>query len=586
MSVISGKEYLLDKIFSGDFAYTIPAGQRPYSWEEEHAEVLFDNLYDFFCDNPPTDNADNDNYYFLGSIVITKKDKNPNSEVIDGQQRLITLTILFSVIAGYLDGNFQSNWYNRIWETGDPFSPNPVVAPRLKIRFKDQAFFEDKIQRRISGGNKLSELKNFVKDTTDLPEESQMHIRANCGVLIKKMDDTFSVNGQIDVNRLIEFCKFLMSRCYIVVVATDNNDTSYRVFTIINTTGMDLLPTDVLKASVIGKISPKSQQNYADKWEDLETDATRQGFRDMFAHIRMIYSKKKAQGSLLKEFDQFVMPKVENAAKLSNTNPAVYLIDKILTPYTMEYKKIKNPGVPLTNDDVNYYLMWLNKLDNDDWVPATMKFFADKSDPDYRLWFAKKMERLSAYMHITSYTINERILRYEKIFNEMEEKPAHSLAKPLKSIELDDDEKKDFLNALDGEIYRLTPRRRSYVILRLDSFVATGQVLNYNPKILSIEHVLPQTVDENSQWAKWWKNPDEREKWIHKIANLVPLTRRKNSSAQNFDFATKKTSYFSKGGTISYPLTTQVVNEKDWKPSTVEARQKNLLDTFKKNWEL
>ena len=100
-------------------------------------------------------------------------------------------------------------------------------------------------------------------------------------------------------------------------------------------------------------------------------------------------------------------------------------------------------------------------------------------------------------------------------------------------------------DALNGEIYTLTARRRNYIILRLDSFVAEGLVLNYNPRVLSIEHVLPQTVESGSQWEGLWTEADIQF-WTHRIANLVPLTRRKNSAAQNFDFDKKKTTYFTK----------------------------------------
>lgn len=587
MSVITGKEYLLKDIFSDAFSYKIPAGQRPYSWEERQAEDLFDDLYDFFINNPPTANPAADNYYFLGSIVITKQKNIPDSEVTDGQQRLVTLTILLATIAANSVGPDQTDIYEFIWAKGNKIS-GIAASPRLTIRGKDQQFFEDNIQRKILDAAKLRAMENFVSRTDILDTEAKIKIRANCGVFLKKIKDTFGKNA----DDLSKFVSFLMTRCNLVVVITDDSDSSYRVFTVINARGMDLSPVDLIKANVIGQMPLSEQNKYADKWEDLEIQAKRQGFGDVFSHLRMIYVKKKAQGTLLKEFNNFVIPEIKKAAAAAKKHPSMYIIDDLLEPYVKAYVTIKNQNYSSTNPavdaEINNFLMWLNKIDNDDWIPSTMKFFMEKSgDPNYLRWFVQKMERLSAYMHITSYSINQRILRYEKVLNEMEKNPNHNLANPLKSIELDDNEKKDFLNELNGDIYRLTARRRSYVILRLDSFVAAGQNSNYNPAILSIEHVLPQTVAQGSQWEYWWPNPDERDNWLHKIANLVPLTRRHNSAAQNHDFSKKKTDYFkNKNGTISYPLTTQVISEKDWTPAVVQARQKNLLDTFKKNWEL
>ena len=97
---ITGKEFPLSKIFSSDFEYHIPGYQRPYAWTEVETGVLFDDLYDFF----KTEQVDN---YFLGSIVLIKEDDKPYSEVIDGQQRLTTLSILFSVMTD----TFHDNQY-------------------------------------------------------------------------------------------------------------------------------------------------------------------------------------------------------------------------------------------------------------------------------------------------------------------------------------------------------------------------------------------------------------------------------------------------------------------------------------------
>ena len=96
MSEINGHEYQLLKIFSSDFEYHIPAYQRPYAWTTEETNTLFDDLYGFFSSEKEDEN------YFLGSIVLIKETANRRADVIDGQQRLTTLTILFSVLADNL----------------------------------------------------------------------------------------------------------------------------------------------------------------------------------------------------------------------------------------------------------------------------------------------------------------------------------------------------------------------------------------------------------------------------------------------------------------------------------------------------
>lgn len=561
-SKITGKEYPLSKIFSKEFDYYIPAYQRPYAWSEEETETLFDDLLDFF-QNEKTDN------YFLGSIVLIKEDEKPHAEVIDGQQRLTTLTILIAVIASYLNGDKRNNCNNYLREPGNDLE-GLAPLPRLHLRQKDQVFFNKYIQ-----DVKLSQLVSL--DSESLANESQQHIRANCALLMKKMNTAFSG----DVEMITDFCKFLVTRCYLVAVSTPSQQSAFRVFSVMNSRGLNLMPVDIIKSDIIGQIPEKEQQYYTDKWEDLEVQTTRSGFNDVFTHTRMIFAKSKAKQNLLDEFREAVLTK---------TTPKE-LIDDILEPYSDVYTILVNKKYVATKnaEQVNQYLFWLNKIDNSDWMPSAIKFMAEhKNEPDYVLWFIKKLERLASFLHVTAKDINHRIERYKKLLEEMEINPDHSINDPLSSIELTNVEKKEFVDALDGEIYKLTGIRRNFVILRLNAFVSDGaSKFDFEPNILTIEHVLPQTVSSNSEWVKLWPDTSVREQWINRIANLVPLTRKKNSEAQNYDFNKKKDIYFKgKNGTTTYPLTTQVLSENKWTPSIVESRQTELVKRFVENWEL
>ena len=95
-NTIHAIEKPLSKIFSDDFVFSIPAYQRPYAWSTEEASELLSDLFSSFEDSrkSKTDSTP----YFLGSIVLIKNESIPESDVVDGQQRLTTLTILLSVL--------------------------------------------------------------------------------------------------------------------------------------------------------------------------------------------------------------------------------------------------------------------------------------------------------------------------------------------------------------------------------------------------------------------------------------------------------------------------------------------------------
>lgn len=470
--------------------------------------------------------------YFLGSIVLIKDDDKPRADVIDGQQRLTTLTILFSVIASCLTGDNRNNCYQYLRKPGNELEGLEPL-PRLELREKDKTFFQKCIQNV-----RLDELEAL--DMESLPNESQQHIKANSGLFLRKMDAVFGK----DEKKVAEFCKFLVTRCYLVAVYSPSQQSAFRMFSVMNSRGLNLMPVDIIKSDIIGKLPEKEQQYYTDKWEDLEVQTSRSGFNEVFAHTNMIFSKAKAKKNLLEEFREAVLTKVTPRE----------LIDDILEPYAEAYVILANRKyVAVKNaEQVNQYLFWLNKIGNSDWMPPAIKFLAEhKNDPDYVLWFMERLERLASFLRITAKDINRRIERYKRLLEEMEMNPDHSLDDPLASIELSNKEKKEFADTLDGEIYKLTGIRRNFVILRLNEFVGDGAAkFDFEPNILTIEHVLPQTVRAGSEWEKLWPDTAMRERWGNRIANLVPLTRKKNSEAQNYDFEKKKEIYFKgKSGT-------------------------------------
>lgn len=552
---ISGAEYPLAKIFSSEFDYVIPPYQRPYAWTRDQAGELFDDLYDFF-------EKEVEDSYFLGSVVLIKDEGKPLAEVIDGQQRLTTLTILLATLTSQLTGDNFSSFYSFIREPGNvALKLNP--KPRLALRERDRAFFAQHVQ-----GLRFDDLTRI--DPAQLENESQRNIQGNARLLLERLATKFTGNE----SSLVEFGSFLLMRCFLVAVTTPSQQSAFRVFSVLNNRGLDLLPTDIIKAEVIGKLAEDKRDDFNDRWEELEVATGRDGFNELFGHIRMIYARFKARRMLLEEFREHVLNKVESSEAL---------IDKIVTPYAQAYLVAKNAQyISSTNaGKINELFTWLNRIDNSDWVPVAIAFLARHgSDANTVLDFVTRLERLAAYLHITARNVNQRIERY-----------AHVLEDIFKDvlfdrIELTPGECVSMLRELDGNVYELTARRRNYLILRLDSFVSAMSA-NYTPNVLTIEHVLPQTVDANSEWARTWPDVDERARWLHRLANLVPLTRARNSKALNYDFDRKKSAYFAgNSGVNAYALTSQVLHEAEWTPVVAERRQKSMLEVLKRDWRL
>ena len=97
--------------------------------------------------------------------------------------------------------------------------------------------------------------------------------------------------------------------------------------------------------------------------------------------------------------------------------------------------------------------------------------------------------------------------------------------------------------------------------------------------------MLPQSPSLDSEWITRFPDEEEREQWTHRLGNLVLLSRRKNSQAQNYDFERKKSGYLQ-SGVVPFALTTEVVNESEWTPAVLEQRQKRLIDRLRSEWRL
>ena len=551
---ITATEQNLGQVFSDTYFFQIPLYQRPYAWTTEHVEELLDDLVDAM-------RRDSDAPYFLGSIVLIKSDDNAKSEVVDGQQRLTTLTMLLCVLR---DISSDDNLDGFIRQAGNEYRGTEDRF-RLNARQRDRSFFEEKIQRMHS-------LEGFLQLDPVAFSDSQMNMFENVKCLRQEL-------LKLNDSERRKLAGYVAQKCFLVVVSASDGDSARRIFSVMNNRGLDLSPTDVLKAVVLDAISdPQSQDEYAVKWEGVEEELGRDNFRDLFAHIRMIYRKDKLRGTLENEFQTYVLGDL-------SSKKASEFVDDELEPYADAYEIVSRASYESTEDaeKINALLRHLNRLDNFDWIPPTIVYFRRRRGQTERLLeFTRNLERLAYGLFIRRANINERIDRYAQVISAIES--GEGLFEDGSPLQLSLAERTEILERLDGDIYRQV-RLRTPLLLRLDSIVAE-EGASYQHPIVSIEHVLPQSPSDNSQWMRWFPDEEERKQWTHRLANLVLLSRRKNTRASNYEFERKKSEYFQRRGTTTFALTTKVVDQSEWTPSVLERRQQELIGALKKQWRL
>ena len=563
-ATIKAAEEALAKVFSNEYFFEIPEYQRPYAWTTDEVGDLLDDLLYAMGDDIQANHGD-DNIkelppYFLGSIVIIKNPESSDpADIIDGQQRITTLTILFCVLRE-LSGDSANAFDNYVYEQGKKLEGIEGQF-RLKVRERDRTFFESSIQQQGALPDAIEKQWGNLTDSRERFMENAKYIWGKC----KELDEQQRTN----------LATFLVQRCFLVIVSTTDRSSAYRIFSVMNARGLDLLPTDNLKSDIIGAMAPSLRKGYTQLWEDIEDGLGRDSFNDLFSHIRMIYVKAKSRGALYDEFRTGVLSSLENKG----------FIDDVLKPYADIYQTISdaNHAGWANSVAINQYLKPLNRLDNFDWVPPALAFFlAHEDDDNVLLRFIRDLERLAYGLFIRRANINERINRYAEVLQEIEAQ--EDIFNQSSRLQIQSDEKSDILNKLNGAIY-LSMRVRMPLLLRLDGLMAEGGV-TVDHSIVTVEHVLPQNPSSGSQWFQWFPDAEEMEEWTHRLANLVLLSRRKNSQAQNYSFDHKKNEYFVRKGVSTFALTVSVLGQEQWTPDVLEQRQRDLIDRLATEWSL
>ncbi|MFO7578765.1 MAG: DUF262 domain-containing HNH endonuclease family protein [Nitrosomonas halophila] len=552
----------ISEVFSKDYAFTIPAYQRPYAWEATQVKELLTDLSEAMGPD-----SRSDGFYFLGSIVLVKTHGKPDSRVVDGQQRLTTLTILFSVIRDLTENpEKQVSREKYIKQVANEDEGIPETL-RLRLRQKDQAFFERHIQTRGA--------------TESLPAvEGQAGAKAlfiiNAGIIRSKL-------LEMGEGKRSELLRFLLQNCYLVVVEVPTQTAARRIFTVLNARGMDLSATDILKADLLERAGEARESHLSRRWEDIEIALERSKFSDLFTHIRMIFEREKPRSALENGFPEQVPIFWEDP---------IGFMDKVFEPYADAFM--------LSLDDVVLrqrfgaktadLIRSLDRLDNKDWLPPLLLCLRQSNEGTRNNVFdiVFQLERLAYYLFMTRADVNARMSRYADVLDELEPvadaKPRSGSRVRSTGLTLSPDEIFALFKALDSDIY-LATRVVKPILLRLEQASIDGSA-NYDYPTISVEHVCPQTLKEGSQWATWFVTPETHSEWVHTLSNLVLLNFRKNSSSQNFDFDVKKTKYFAAGDTCAFTITNEVREYKTWKVSDLKKRREELLKRFAHAWDL
>ena len=547
MAKINADKIEINTLFE-NLWFLIPEYQRSYVWDSDNINDLLDDLWYAFTNRY-------DDEYFLGSLVLKKTSETQfdEFEVLDGQQRLTTFFIFMAVLRDLAeDKDLKDACHDRIFQKANKYKKIPERIRLLyKIRDNVEEFIKDFILKE-EGTNQIAELEEYAKS-----KNISISHMANA---ILKIKNFFSSRNKKDIER---FGEFIAEKPVFIYVSTESMEDAFRMFTILNNRGVPLTNADILKSINIGVIEKKEQVKYAKFWEEIESDLGSE-FDRFLSFIRTILIKEKARLNLLDEFNENIYTKnklakgVDTVKYIQNTKNHY---DKIIT---------FQDDIHLPNEYKNLLTIMQIGLPSTDWIPSLLQYF-DKFR-EYKIFnFLEKLEYKVSSDWITQLTPTQRLDNINSILKAIEKHDnAESLLQDFSLFKVDNDELK---RRLEGNVY---PRRFArYILLKYEYLLGDNTVHLSNYKTISVEHVLPQNPKDNSEWKEKFLDED-REKWKHKLANLVLISKRKNSRLSNLDFKEKKQRYL-KGRIDIFPSNKIFQNYSDWNLDILNERQNKMI---------
>lgn len=546
---------VVNDLFAREIKYIIPEYQRPYSWECEgksdrnnQINAMWDDIFAYFKDGKKET-------YFFGSMVLIGNGSR-EYQVVDGQQRLTSLVLLFSAFKCF------AKELQRILPEGEL----QVFAQKVESLI-DELIFNENLFGAVSMEKKVKIEKSTVFDFDRIltksincdvfdPKEFQgaklEHIETaeryfkNKDYFVERLRENFldkeghfSNDTAIELNKFLDFVK---NRISVVRILTDKFEIAYHIFEILNNRGLPLSNKDLFRNFLLKEFDALKNEggqyskiDPTERWSNLEQDYD---LRDDFL-ARWVESMNARQ----QQYSAF---------------------NDLKDIYARQYKDTLNRRkVEVFYADIERDLAYFTTIVNgevlDPRLKSKLNVLLNGGNNRYTLNFLLALWRYAEGLEsemLDLMNAYEIFLLHKLLLGRFVSGPVYGAIAELKS------------NRPEKAIAVLTPDEVKNAVKKeiLEGVVDndSGKLLlakwvwlqEYNPanddvieqKLLfdkaSLEHIIPQKPDQNTNWLKDF-SIEFREEYTYRIGNMTLLTGRKNSSARNFDFSKKKIIYES-----------------------------------------
>lgn len=564
-SGLQASSFSISDILSGPFLLNVPVYQRPYAWGSDEAGQLLDDLLD--AAGIETGNAP-DPDYFLGAVLLMEsrpaqspenirltKSMAPRSfDIVDGQQRLVTLLTLIAVLRD-LEPNPKSHIARRAdavmsVRSGRGFFP--TFTPRIQLSHRDQPFF---IRYICAPGSTRLEPEAVAEGAEAALLEVRDHFIAQ-----------LSQYSQADRNRI---CDYVLDHCEVVVILSGEIDRAYRMFIVLNERGKKLQRNDILKADVISRLKPEEVDWGVKAWDQTAAELG-DDFETFFSHLRTIYGHSR--------------PQIVSAVRavVNEEGGGAPFIRNALLPLAGTFSAIRRNSADYgdLSPRMRWYLHYLNRLADGDWAPAAMLALKDRhNNPAACERLLGEIDRMAHLLRLLCLGAGRRKKRFSDIADAIRQHGYVTATHDAFAITREETRNIAFHLR---DLHKRNQKICKLLLLRLNDEIS-GSINRIDPDKLTIEHVLPQRPPKSSEWRQWFPSADDRAACTESLGNLVLITQSQNDKARNAFFPEKK-AIFSSGHIL--PITRDVVASTQWGKAEIEEREARLLAVLQRIWRI
>ncbi|MBN9260925.1 MAG: DUF262 domain-containing protein [Hyphomicrobium sp.] len=549
----------LGKLLGPPHLFDVPAFQRAYSWTTEEAGQLIEDLLLALGEG---DAQASTSGYFLGPILLLDG-SSPNAQaggarsfqIIDGQQRLATLTVLACVLRDLVrrDGHALPELDRMIGGGSEAGAPTRC---RLQMRGSAQHTMATCIQA----------------PGATLVEAARENLSESEALLLAVRDQFVEALADRDTATLMRLAAFLHDACSVVVITSRDVDRAHRTFAALNNRGRPLERCDIINAELMDSVTGDELARLQRDWETL---GTRLGasLEMLFSHVRAAVGDVRA-------------PVIAEIRRLATAaGGGAKFIDTVLMPFGHALADIQAAGHRGSPEsaEINRRLRHLSWLPSTEWLPPLLLWWTRHHDDAHALAaFLARIDRLGFGMRVLGLGADKRQSRMQQLRTTIER--GHALTLVGGPLDFSSEEMRNIRHNL-RDLHRRSQLTCKLVLMRLESELA-GDPGALDSEGLTVEHILPQKPARTSMWRNWFADPEEREACTGSLGNLVLVPRALNERARNQDFERKHAIFFAENAPPLPRLTAELRDVKTWNATQIRAREERLLAILDAMWHL